>query len=158
MKRYSIQFKVNDTIVNTEVSSSSTLLQVLRRLGHTEVKNGCEKGDCGSCAVVLDGKVVNSCLVLAVQADGAEIMTVRGLGDLRDLHTLQQNFIDHGAVQCGYCTPGMILAADALLKTNSDPSREEIIDGISGNLCRCTGYTKIVEAIEFAAKDIKETR
>jgi aerobic carbon-monoxide dehydrogenase small subunit len=158
MKRYSIQFKVNGTIVNTEVSSSSTLLQVLRRLGHTEVKNGCEKGDCGSCAVVLDGKVVNSCLVLAVQADGAEIMTVRGLGGLRDLHPLQQNFIDHGAVQCGYCTPGMILAADALLKTNSDPSREEIIDGISGNLCRCTGYTKIVEAIESTAKDIKETR
>ncbi len=131
-----------------------TLLQTLRDLGYTEVKNGCEKGDCGACAVLLDGRAVNSCLVLAWQADGCEITTVAGLGTLEHPHALQEAFADCGAIQCGYCTPGMIIAAKALLDRVPHPSEPEIREAISGNLCRCTGYGQIVQAIQQAAEKL----
>ena len=129
-----------------------TLLQALRDLGYTDVKSGCEKGDCGACAVLMDGKAVNSCLVLAWQADGSEIITNAGLGTMDDPHPLQEAFADNGAVQCGYCTPGMIIAAKALLDRNPHPTEKEIREAMSGNLCRCTGYGQIVQAVQIAAE------
>jgi carbon-monoxide dehydrogenase small subunit len=133
-----------------------TLLEALRDLGYTDVKNGCEKGDCGACAVLLDGKAVNSCLVLVWQADGAEIITNAGLGTMERPHALQEAFAEHGAVQCGYCTPGMIIAAKALLDQNPSPTEYEIREAISGNLCRCTGYRQVVAAIQMAAEQMQE--
>jgi len=130
-----------------------TLLQALRDLGYTDVKNGCEKGDCGACAVLLNGQAVNSCLVLAWQADQSEIVTNAGLGTMDHPHPLQEAFADTGAVQCGYCTPGMIVAARALLDRNPHPSEDEIRAAISGNLCRCTGYGQIIKAIQMAADE-----
>ena len=155
MRLYSIQCKVNGEKVQAEFTAHVTLLDALRELGFLEVKNGCEKGDCGSCTVIMDGRTVNACLVLAVQAEGREITTVRGLGTEDDLHPLQRNFVEKGAVQCGFCTPGMLLSAKALLDENPRPSREEINEGISGNLCRCTGYIRIAEAIEETAKEME---
>jgi len=155
MTLYSIQFRVNGEDVQAELPAHRTLLKALRELGYMEVKNGCEKGDCGACTVLLDGLAVNACMILAVQADGREVMTVRGLGTVDELHPLQRNFVDHGAIQCGFCTPGMILSAKALLDDNPSPTREEINVGISGNLCRCTGYVRIVDAIEAAANELK---
>ena len=128
-----------------------TLLETLRALGHVEVKSGCEKGDCGACAVLVDGVAVDSCLTLAWTVEGQEITTVSGLGDRAAPHPLQAAFADGGGVQCGYCTPGMIIAAKALIDRNPDPSEEEIRRELSGNLCRCTGYTKIFEAVRDAA-------
>ena len=136
---------------------NETLLQLLRRLGYTDVKNGCEKGDCGACAVLLNGEVVNSCLVLAWQANGASVVTNAGLGDLEHPHPIQKAFADAGAVQCGYCTPGMIISAKALLDRNPDPTEEEIREALSGNLCRCTGYAQIIEAVRTAAVDMAGT-
>jgi carbon-monoxide dehydrogenase small subunit len=133
-----------------------TLLQVLRHLSYTDVKNGCEKGDCGACAVLLDGEAVNSCLVLAWQADGAEVVTSAGLGTLEHPHALQRAFADAGAAQCGYCTPGMIVSAKALLDRNPHPTEEEIREAISGNLCRCTGYAQVVEAVQLAAERMQQ--
>ncbi len=155
MRLYSIQCKVNGEKVQAEFPAHVTLLDALRELGFLEVKNGCEKGDCGSCTVIMNGRTVNACLVLAVQAEGREITTVRGLGTEDDLHPLQRNFVEKGAVQCGFCTPGMLLSAKALLDENPHPGREEINEGISGNLCRCTGYTRIAEAIEATAKEME---
>ncbi len=152
MSTYEIKVKVNDQWLETQVSATETLLEVLRgKLDAVEVKNGCEQGDCGACTVLLQGKPVNACLVLAVQADGQEITTVKGIGTQESPHQLQTAFVEHGAIQCGYCTPGLIVSAKALLDEKPDPTRQEICEGISGNLCRCTGYTKIVEAIEDAA-------
>ena len=152
MNTYNIKIKVYGEWQEVEVTATDTLLDVLRNnLDAVEVKNGCEQGDCGACAVILQEKAVNSCLVLAVQANGKEVTTVKGIGSQESPHHLQTAFVEHGAIQCGYCTPGLIVSAKALLDENPDPSREEIRDGISGNLCRCTGYTKIVEAIEDAA-------
>ncbi len=131
-----------------------TLLYALRDLGYTDVKNGCEKGDCGACAVLLNGRAVNSCLVLAWQADGAEIITDAGLGSMDRPHPLQEAFADLGGVQCGYCTPGMIIAAKALLDHNPQPSEDEIREALSGNLCRCTGYGHIIQAVQAAAQKI----
>ena len=128
-----------------------TLLETLRALGHVEVKSGCEKGDCGACAVLVDGVAVDSCLTLAWTVEGQEITTVSGLGDRAAPHPLQAAFAAGGGVQCGYCTPGMIIAAKALIDRNPDPSEEEIRRELSGNLCRCTGYTKIFEAVRDAA-------
>jgi len=126
---------------------------VLRdQLRLTGTKVGCNMGDCGACAVIMDGKPVNACLVLAVQANGREILTVEGLADERDLHPLQRAFLEKGAVQCGFCTPGMLLSAKGLLDQNPTPSEEEIKMAISGNLCRCTGYVKIIEAIKSASE------
>jgi len=134
-----------------------TLLQVLRnKLNHMEVKEGCGKGDCGACTILLDGIPVDSCLVLAYQAEGKKILTVKGLGTLEKLHPLQKKFIEKGAIQCGFCIPGQLLSAKALLENNSRPSKEDIKRALSGNLCRCTGYKKIIEAIEEAALKIRK--
>ena len=146
-KKHAIQIKVNALWKTLEVESTDLLVDVLRdTLGLTGTKKGCGKGDCGACTVLLDGAAVNSCLVLAVQADRRAITTVEGLGGEKQ-HAFQEAFVAHGAIQCGYCTPGMILSAKALLDANPHPSEMEIKRGISGNLCRCTGYVQIIEAI-----------
>ncbi|MEM3452204.1 MAG: (2Fe-2S)-binding protein [Candidatus Hadarchaeum sp.] len=158
MKKYPLEFKVNGKKYSVEVKPNMTLLRLLRSLGFTEVKSGCEKGDCGTCAVLMDGEPVNSCLTLALQAQGKEITTVKGLGTMEKLHPIQEAFVKYGAIQCGFCTPGMVITAKAFLDKNPNPTREEIREAISGNLCRCTGYQKIVDAIEAAAKKMKEAR
>ena len=152
MNETTIALTINGRTHQSAVQPNETLLQVLRKLGYTDVKSGCEKGDCGACAVLLNGDAVNSCLVLALQADGAEVMTNAGLGTLDDPHPIQEAFADAGAVQCGFCTPGMIVSAKALLDRNPNPTEAEIREAIAGNLCRCTGYALIVDAVELAAK------
>ncbi|MEE8449770.1 MAG: (2Fe-2S)-binding protein [Thermodesulfobacteriota bacterium] len=152
-----VNVKVNGQSHTLVVNANMTLLDMLRKnLGLTGTKKGCELGDCGSCTVIIDGKTVNSCLVLAVEASGKEILTIEGLAEGNELHPLQKAFIDYGAIQCGYCTPGMILSAKALLDRNSSPSEEEIKTAIGGNLCRCTGYIYIIEAIREVAGKQKE--
>ena len=144
-----IQFRLNGRSVQVEAPSHWTLLRLLReKLGLTGTKEGCGIGECGTCTVLLDGMPVNSCLVLAPKVEGREVQTVEGLGTRDNLHPLQKSFIDHGAVQCGFCTPGMLMSSKAFLEKNPRPSREEIKDAISGHLCRCTGYNQIIEAIE----------
>ncbi len=144
-----LRMKVNGQAVDLQVDPTWTLLRVLReKLGLTGTKKGCEQGDCGACTILMDGEAVNACLVMALQAEGKEIETIEGLGTPDRLHPLQQSFIQYGAVQCGFCTPGMLMSAVALLRKNPNPSAEEIKRGISGNLCRCTGYVKIVQAIQ----------
>lgn len=148
-----IELKVNGECYETAVEPRRTLLEVLRdNLGLTGAKEGCDLGACGACTVLIDGKATLSCLTLAIDAQGKEISTVEGLAKEGKLHPLQQNFVDHGAIQCGFCTPGMVLSAKALLDENPHPTEEEVKKGISGNLCRCTGYTKIVEAVLATAK------
>jgi carbon-monoxide dehydrogenase small subunit len=145
---------VNGQAHQVAVEGSETLLDCLRdRLGLTGTKKGCDQGDCGACTVLVDGKPVNSCLVLACEAAGKEITTIEGLSRDGVLHPLQEAFIRHNAVQCGFCTPGMILTASALLKENPRPSEGEIRRYLQGNLCRCTGYSKIVEAVQSVAQD-----
>lgn len=149
----SVKLRINNRDYELEVEPNETLLEVLRdRLGLTGTKAGCHTGDCGACAVLIDEKPVNSCLVLAVRAAGCSIFTVEGLAEGEALHPLQEAFLEKGAVQCGFCTPGMVLTAKDLLSRNPNPSEEQIREAISGNLCRCTGYTKIVEAIQAAAE------
>jgi len=156
MKTYLIEITLNGEKRKVEVTTRETLLDVLRnKLDATEVKNGCDKGDCGSCAVILDGKAVNSCLTLALQANGKEVVTLKGIGSEEKPHPLQKSFVQHGAIQCGFCTAGMVVSAKALLDQNQRPSRDEIREAISGNLCRCTGYKKIVDAIQDAALEGK---
>jgi len=156
MKTYLIEITLNGEKRKVEVTTRETLLDVLRnKLDATEVKNGCGKGDCGSCAVILDGKAVNSCLTLALQANGKEVVTLKGIGNEEKPHPLQKSFVEHGAIQCGFCTAGMVVSAKALLDQNPRPSRDEIREAISGNLCRCTGYKKIVDAIQDAALEGK---
>ncbi len=150
-RKYPISFTVNGAQVDCEVSAHTTLLYLLRDLGFTEVKNGCEAGDCGACTILMDDLAINACCALGVQADGRELLTVKGIGTVDNLHPIQEKFIEHGGIQCGFCTPGMIVAAKALLDNNTKPTREEIKQGIAGNLCRCTGYVKIIDAIEAAA-------
>ena len=148
-----ITLTINSKVYELRVESNQTLSEVLRdQLRLTGTKVGCNMGDCGACAVIMDGKPVNACLVLAVQANGREILTVEGLADERDLHPIQRAFLEKGAVQCGFCTPGMLLSAKGLLDQNPTPSEEEIKMAISGNLCRCTGYIKIIEAIKSASE------
>lgn len=148
-----IQLTINGEPVEAAVSTNQTLVQFLRDdMGLTGTKHGCGLGDCGACTVLMDGKAVNSCLVLAIQADGTDILTIEGLAENGKLHPLQQAFVDKGAIQCGFCTPGMILSAKALLDEKPNPSELEIRTAISGNLCRCTGYQKIVEAVQSAAQ------
>lgn len=143
-----IRIQVNGEWQELEVDCSRSLLDLLRdRLGLTGTKRGCDTGDCGACSVIIDGKIVNSCLVLAVEADGKSVLTIEGLIREGDLHPLQKSFVKHGAIQCGFCTPGMIMTAKALLDENPNPSDEDIKMAIAGNICRCTGYVKIVEAI-----------
>lgn len=150
-----IKLTINGESVEAAVEPNQTLLQFLREdLGLTGTKHGCGLGDCGACTVIMDGKAVNSCLVLAVQASGKDVLTIEGMASGAELHPIQQAFVDKGAIQCGYCTPGMILSAKAFLDENPRPSENEIRTAISGNLCRCTGYQKIVEAIQAAAQDL----
>jgi carbon-monoxide dehydrogenase small subunit len=143
-----IRLTVNDKDYEIAVKPNRTLADVIREeLGLTGTKKGCEVGECGTCTVILDGKPVNSCLVLAVQADGRKVLTIEGLETDQGLHPIQQAFVEKGAIQCGFCTSGMILSAKSLLDQNPDAEEKEIRSAISGNLCRCTGYQKIVEAI-----------
>jgi carbon-monoxide dehydrogenase small subunit len=152
-----ITLTVNKEIHRLSVEPHRRLLDLLRNdLGLTGTKEGCGEGDCGACTVVMDGKAVPSCLVLAVEADGSHITTIEGLADGGKLHPLQEAFVTHGAVQCGYCTPGMILSAKAYLETSRSPSREEVKKAMVGNLCRCTGYVKIIDAILSASRKMGE--
>jgi aerobic carbon-monoxide dehydrogenase small subunit len=147
-----IEVRVNGEPVEAEVWEGESLLFALReRLGFPGSKNACEQGECGSCSVLLDGKLVCSCLVLAAQADGHEVVTVEGLADGGRLHRVQEAFVATGAVQCGFCTPGLVVAAADLLERNASPTDDEIREALSGNLCRCTGYAKIFEAVRMAA-------
>lgn len=148
-----IELRVNDFVYRLSVEPGRTLLQVLREdLGLTGTKEGCASGECGACTVLLDGEPVRSCLTLAVDTQGRDITTIEGVAENGKPHRIQQAFIDFGAIQCGFCTPGMILVAKALLEKTPEPSEEEIRKAISGNLCRCTGYVKIVKAIEAASR------
>ena len=150
--RREIKFILNGDPVEAYASDSMTMLDFLRKEMHlTGSKRGCEEGACGACTIMLDGRPVNSCMMLAVEADGHEIITVEGLMQNGQLSAVQKEFIDKWAMQCGFCTPGMVMSATALLKDNPNPTEYEIRDAIAGNLCRCTGYTKIVEAIGAAA-------
>jgi carbon-monoxide dehydrogenase small subunit len=148
-----LSMRVNGKPVQIPVAPTWTLLRVLREeLRLTGTKKGCEQGDCGVCTILLDGKPVNACLVLALQANSKTVETIEGLGTPEKIHPLQKSFIQHGAVQCGFCTPGMLMSASSLLKETPNPTVEQIKRGISGNLCRCTGYSKIIKAIREAAK------
>ena len=148
----SIELEVNKFRYRRTIRSSMTLLDFLREeLGMKGTKRGCDSGQCGACTILMDGKTINACLVLAIQADGKEIMTIEGLSSGGRLHPLQEAFVEEGAVQCGFCVPGMILSAKALLDEKKDPSEEEIREALSGNLCRCTGYVKIIKAVQKAA-------
>ncbi len=150
---HEITCTVNDQSYHVNVASQHTLLQMLReQLGLTGAKNGCATGECGACSVLLNDEVVNACLVLAVEADQASIITVEGLAENGELSTLQQSFLDHSATQCGFCTSGMLIAACALLKQASRPEANAIRAGLAGNLCRCTGYENIVKAIMAASR------
>ncbi len=156
-RTFPVQIMVNGEWRKAEVTARETLLQVLReKWNHTEVKEGCGKGDCGACAILLNGKAVNACLTLALQAHRQEVVTLKGIGTPDNPHPLQESFVKLGAIQCGFCTPGMILAAKAFLDENPHPTRDEIREAISGNLCRCTGYKKIIDAIEDAASSYRK--
>jgi len=150
-----ITLQINGVQRDIVAAPGETLLEALRREGFMGVKCGCASGDCGACAVLLDGRAVNSCLVLMSKCEGAEVLTVEGLSDGEDLHPVQTAFLEEGAVQCGYCTPGMLMSAIDLLTRNPDPTEEEIRIAISGNLCRCTGYVKQVAAIRKAAERMR---
>jgi carbon-monoxide dehydrogenase small subunit len=153
--KHLIHLRINGEPYEITVKSNLTLLDLLRdEIGLTGTKKGCDTGQCGACTVLLDGKTINSCLVLAVDANGKEILTIEGLAKDGQLHPLQEAFIQEGAVQCGYCTSGMILSAKALLDENPTPKEEEVKKAIAGNLCRCTGYVRIVKAILNAAKKL----
>lgn len=157
MSSVMVSTTVNGDPVEFACPAEESLMDSLRnRVGLTGVKEGCGTGDCGACSITLDGQLVCSCLVLGVEANGKSVGTVEGLADGNELHPLQQRFIDHAALQCGICTPGFLVAADALLKNNPDPTEEEIRYALAGNLCRCTGYDKIVRAVQGAAKDLKK--
>ena len=152
-KQYKIELEINGERHSYEVGEKETLLHVLReRAGLTGAKKGCDLGECGACTVILDGRAVNSCCVFAVSADGKRVETIEGIGTEEHPHPLQQAFIEAGAIQCGFCTPGMIMAAKALLDRNPHPSKEEVRQAMSGNLCRCTGYERIEQAIGMAAE------
>jgi carbon-monoxide dehydrogenase small subunit len=147
-----ISLRVNGEAHDADVWEGESLLYVLReRLGRPGSKNACEQGECGSCSVMLDGKLVCACLVLAAQADGHDVVTVEGLADDNRLHRVQEAFVAAGAVQCGFCTPGLVVAAADLLQRTPTPSDDEIREALSGNLCRCTGYAKIFDAVRMAA-------
>jgi carbon-monoxide dehydrogenase small subunit len=155
-KKMKGEFKVNGKQIECEFDGGESLLQVLRANGFTEVKSGCNDGECGSCVVILDGKLVNSCQVFAASAVGRDIITVKGIGDIHNPHPIQKAFVDSGGVQCGFCTPGKVLAAYCLLKKNPNPTEDEIKDALNGILCRCTGYVKIIEAVRDAVKRAKD--
>jgi len=155
--KHRIQFTVNGEPYDIEVPSHHTLLQVLReQLVLTGTKNGCEAGECGACAVLMNGEPVNSCMVLAPEANGATITTIEGLAHDSELDPLQEAFVETGATQCGFCTPGILVNARALLDRNTDPTEAEIREALVGNLCRCTGYIRIIDAIKIAARQRRE--
>jgi carbon-monoxide dehydrogenase small subunit len=144
---------VNGESVRLTIAPHATLLEVLRDdLELTGTKYGCGEGECGACSVVLDGRVVNSCLVLAAECAGAEVLTIEGLAANGELHRIQKAFVEHGAIQCGFCTPGMIIATYALLEANASPSEADVKRALEGNLCRCTGYRKIIDAVLSLAR------
>ena len=147
-----VSLMVNGTSYALDVDAKDLLLDVIReKLGLTGTKRGCENGECGACTILIEGEPVNSCLILAVSVEGKQILTIEGLSDGRALHPLQQAFIENAAVQCGFCAPGMLLSAKALLDGNPNPSEHQIREAIAGNLCRCSGYVKIVKAVQQAA-------
>jgi carbon-monoxide dehydrogenase small subunit len=147
-----IHVEVNGKKLTWEAHPGESLLSVLRREGFLSVKRGCEEGDCGACTILLDGRSARACLLLSAQAEGRRITTLEGLGNADRLHPLQQAFVDSGAVQCGFCTPGMVLSAKALLDRVPRPDEEQVREALDGNLCRCTGYKKIIEAVLLAAQ------
>ena len=156
MMASNFEFILNDQPVTVECSGSETLLSLLRdHFGLLGVKEGCGVGECGACTVLLDDRAVNACLVAAGKVQGRQVTTIEGLAVEDRIHPLQQGFLEMGAVQCGFCTPGMILSAYSLLKENPHPTRTEIVEGLSGNLCRCTGYHDIIRAVKWAAKRLK---
>jgi carbon-monoxide dehydrogenase small subunit len=156
MKMKEIRFTLNGKPYALSVKPWRTLLELLREdLSFTGTKEGCGQGECGSCTVIMGGKTVNSCLVPALEADNQEIITIEGLVDGDNLHPIQDAFVEQAGMQCGFCTPGMIISAKALLDKNPNPSAEEFREGIAGNFCRCTGYTKIIESISAAAEAMK---
>jgi carbon-monoxide dehydrogenase small subunit len=147
-----LHLTVNGDAYHLLVDTRRTLLEVVRdEIGLTGTKNGCGQGECGACTVLLDGGPVNACLVLAHEAEGHDVVTIEGLARGDTLHPVQEAFVEVGAIQCGFCTPGMVLSAKALLDRNPEPTREQILEGLKGNLCRCTGYVKIVEAVQAAS-------
>jgi len=151
MKTMELRLTVNGRAQRWTIGPGDLLLDVLRREGYFGVKRGCEKGECGACTVLVNGRAVNSCLMFAAQAEGAEILTIEGLAEGGKLHPIQEAFLDHGAAQCGFCTPGMALSAKALLDRRPHPTEAEVREALAGNLCRCTGYLKPVEAVLDAA-------
>ena len=155
MKTMELHLTVNGKSLNWSIAPGELLLDVLRRQGYFGVKRGCEKGECGACIVLMDGKPINSCLMFAAQAEGREILTIEGVAKDGVLDPLQESFLDHGAVQCGFCTGGMVLSAKALLQRHPDPSEDEVREALTGHLCRCTGYRKPVEAMLAAASKKK---
>ena len=157
MEKVNIRLTVNGRELSADCEPAKTLLDFLRdELGFKGVKKGCEIGECGACTVIMNGEAVNSCMVLAPQAEGADLITVEGLEKDGELHPLQEAFIKKGAVQCGFCSPGMLLTAKTLLDKNPAPTRGEIRKAIAGNICRCTGYKQIVDAVEYAAQIISD--
>jgi carbon-monoxide dehydrogenase small subunit len=158
MNKYPITFKLNGRQVTVEAPASINLLTLLRDyLNVTGPKFGCEQGNCGGCTVHLDGEAVNSCLVLALTVNGREVVTIEGIGSPEHPHPLQEAFVEHYGSQCGFCTPGMIMASKALLDQNPNPTREDVVEALVGNVCRCTGYHKITESVMAAAKKMRET-
>lgn len=151
-KTIQVQLYINGKEYNSTISTGLTLLEFLReKIGLLGTKNGCNSSHCGACTVLLDGKAINSCSILAVQANGKHITTIEGLSDGKKLHPIQEAFVEQGAIQCGFCTPGMIMSTKDLLDNNPNPTDFEIKEALSGNLCRCTGYTKIIEAVKSAS-------
>jgi aerobic-type carbon monoxide dehydrogenase small subunit (CoxS/CutS family) len=151
-----IHLKVNGEDYDLTIRPWATLLEVIREdLGLTGAKEGCGEGECGACTVIMDGKAVNSCIMLAAEAEGKEITTIEGLADGERMHPIQEAFVEIGGLQCGFCTPGMILSTKVLLDANSDPTDAEIRKGLEGNFCRCTGYTKIIESVKVAAQKLR---
>lgn len=153
-----VTLSINGRTHRVALNPNTTLLNALRDLGYTDVKSGCEKGDCGACTVLVNGTAINSCLNLAWLAEGQQVLTVAGLGNADHPHPLQKAFVDFGAAQCGFCTPGMILSAKALLDEHPHPTDAEMREALSGNLCRCTGYTRIFEAIQNAAIEMEQAQ
>jgi carbon-monoxide dehydrogenase small subunit len=157
LKEIALNLTVNQNKYNLKVKSNKRLLDVLRDdLHFTGVKEGCGVGECGACTIIMDGEIVNSCMILAGQADGSEIITIEDLESEQGLHPIQSAFIEAGAVQCGFCTPGMVLSTLNLLEENKNPTREEVKDGLAGNFCRCTGYKQIIDAVMLAAEKMKD--
>ena len=158
-EQQTIHLKINGVEEEANVKPYATLLDVLRdQMGHIEVKEGCAVGDCGACAIFLDGVTACACLVLARQADGAEIVTAAGLGTPENLHPLQEAYMDYGGIQCGFCTPGLIISSKALLDSNPHPTRQDVKVALSGNYCRCTGYEQVIEAVLAAAEKMNGKR